>query len=203
MKNGIGKFLEASLEGAEAIVDTLTENEIVKSIPVVGTALKIISGSIDLRDRIFLSKIQRFIEEVETISRDQKSDFIEIIKVDKESISVAGETALLVLDKLSDLKKAELLGLYYVSFLMGQIDQYKFRRIASAIDIGFIDDIEIFLSEGLDELQSQKYFMESLSSSGITMISSGKTVGAIGELYYEASSMGRSMVEIWQENKKS
>ena len=203
MKKEANKFLEVSLEGAEVIVDSLTENEIVKSIPVVGTALKIISGSRDLRDKIFLSKIQRFIEEVEAISIDEKNEFIKSIKVDKESLSIAGEAALLVLDKLSDLKKAELLGLYYASFLKGQIDQSQFRRIASAIDIGFIDDIEEFLNKGLDELRSQKYFMESLSSSGITILSAGKTIDSSGELFYEASSMGRSMIEIWQENKRS
>jgi hypothetical protein len=57
----MNKFLEASLEGAEAIADALIENEVVKSIPVVGTAIKILSGGLDLRDKIFVSKIQRFL----------------------------------------------------------------------------------------------------------------------------------------------
>jgi hypothetical protein len=34
--------LEAVLEGAETYVDLATENEAVKSIPVVGTALKLL-----------------------------------------------------------------------------------------------------------------------------------------------------------------
>jgi hypothetical protein len=57
----MNKFLEASFEGAEAIADALIENEVVKSIPVVGTAIKILSGGLDLRDKIFVSKIQRFL----------------------------------------------------------------------------------------------------------------------------------------------
>jgi hypothetical protein len=203
MTKEINKYLEASLEGAEAIADALTESELIKSIPVVGTALKVIAGTQDLRDKIFISKIQRFLQEIENISTNERLHFKESITSDEESLTRTGETALLVIDKLSDIKKAELLGLYYVSFLCGEIDQHQFRRIASAIDIGFIDDIEEFLKKGEEELRSQKYYIESLSSSGITAISAGKTYGDSGQLFYEASSMGRTMIELWKKYKQS
>ncbi len=199
----MNKFLEASLEGAEAIVDSLVESEIIKSIPVVGTALKVISGSLDLRDKIFLSKVQRFIQEIEAISKDEKLKFKQNVTSDKESMTSVGEASLLILDKLSDLKKAELLGFYFSCFLSGHLDQYQFRRIASAIDMAFIDDIEKFLEQGTDELLSQKMFMEALFSSGLTVISAGKSWNDSGELFYEASSMGRNMIELWENYKKS
>ena len=197
------KFLEAALEGAEVVADSLIDNELVKSIPVVGTALKLIQGSLDLRDRIFLSKVQRFIEEIETISIDGRMKFREQVLSDKDTMAVTGETALLVLDKLSDLKKAEYLGFYFSCFLCGEIDQYQFRRIATAIDTAFIDDIERFVKEGMEELLSQKHFMEALLSSGLTAISAGKTWADSGELFYEASSMGRTFVELWLKYKES
>jgi len=203
MAKEINKYLEASLEGAEVIADVLTESELIKSIPVFGTALKLISGTQDLRDKIFLSKIQRFLQEIENISTIERLQFKESITSDEDSLTRTGETALLVIDKLSDLKKAELLGLYYVSFLCGEIDQHQFRRIASAIDIGFIDDVEEFLKNGEEELRSQNQYMESLSSAGITVISAGKTYGDSGELFYEASSMGRTMIELWKKYKQS
>jgi hypothetical protein len=203
MNKDINKFLEASLEGGEVIADSLIDSEIIKSIPVVGTALKIISGSLDLRNKIFLSKVQRFIKEIESISNDEKLKFNQSVTSDKESMASVGEAALLVLDKLSDLKKAELLGFYFSCFLGGLLDQYQFRRVASAIDTAFIDDIEKFLELGAEELLSKKQFMESLFSSGVTVISAGKTIDDSGELFYEASSMGRRMIELWKEYKQS
>lgn len=202
MKKDANKFLEASLESAEVIADSLIDSEIIKSIPVVGTALKVISGSLDLRDKIFLSKVQRFIQEIESISNDERLKFNQSVTSDKESMASVGEAALLVLDKLSDLKKAELLGFYFSCFLGGLLDQYQFRRVASAIDTAFIDDIEKFMESGTDELLSKKQFMEALFSSGMTVISAGKTFDDSGELFYEASSMGRNMIELWQEYKQ-
>ena len=203
MAKETNKFLEASLEGAEVIADSLIENELIKSIPVVGTALKVISGSLDLRNKIFLSKIQRFIQEIESITKEEKLKFNKSIITDEELMTSVGEATLLVLDKLSDLKKADLLGFYFSCFLSGHLDQHQFRRVAAAIDTAFIDDIEKFLESGTDELLSQKQFMEALFSSGITAISAGKTYNDSGELFYEASSMGRHIIELWQENKQS
>jgi hypothetical protein len=198
----MNKFLEASLEGAEAIADSLIENEIVKSIPVVGTAIKILSGGLDLRDKIFVSKIQRFILEIDSISNREKITFSESVLSNSELMSSVGETALLVIDKLSDLSKAELLGFYFSCFLGGHLDQYQFKRIAVAIDSAYIDDIHVFLNSGQDELLSQKQFMMSLFSSGITAITAGKKISNSGELYFEASSMGCQMIELWEEHKK-
>lgn len=202
MTKETNKFLEASLEGAEVIADSLIENELIKSIPVVGTALKVISGSLDLRDKIFLSKVQRFIQEMESISKEEKLKFNKSIITDEELMTSVGEATLLVLDKLSDLKKADLLGFYFSCFLSGHLDQYQFRRVAAAIDAAFIDDIEKFLESGTDELLSQKQFMEALFGSGITAISAGKTYNDSGELFYEPSSMGRHIIELWQEYKQ-
>jgi hypothetical protein len=113
-----------------------------------------------------------------------------------------GETALLVIDKLSDLNKAELLGFYFACFLGGHLDQYQFKRISAAIDSAFIDDIHTFLNSGRDELLSKKQFMVSLFSSGITAITAGKKISKSGELYFEASSMGHQMIELWEQHKK-
>jgi len=38
-------LIEAALENAETLVETVTDSEILKAIPVVGTALKVIKGA--------------------------------------------------------------------------------------------------------------------------------------------------------------
>ncbi len=137
------------------------------------------------------------------MSRQDRLKFRKEVMDDREKMTSVGEVALLVLDKLSDLKKAEILGFFFSCFLSGEIDDYQFRRIAAAIDAAFVDDIEKFFGGDLEELQSQKHFMEALMSSGMTVISAGKTWCESGELYYESSSMGRQMIELWSEHKQS
>ncbi|MCU7807119.1 MAG: hypothetical protein KZQ73_04510, partial [Candidatus Thiodiazotropha sp. (ex Semelilucina semeliformis)] len=93
MTKETNKFLEASLEGAEVIADSLIENEFIKSIPIVGTALKLISGSLDLRDKIFLSKVRRFILEIESISKKERLKFKQSITSDEELMATVGKAS--------------------------------------------------------------------------------------------------------------
>lgn len=197
----MNKFLEASLENAEAVTDVLTNNELLKSIPFVSTAVKLLEGTLDLRDRLFAAKIQRFIQELDSVASDEKVRFKEALANEPEVSARAGETALLLLDKLNDLKKADLLDFYFTCLLRNRIDGHQFRRITNAIDIGFIDDIESFLSSSDCPLRSQSQHMESLYKSGITTIAGGKTYGDVGEIYFESSTMGRTMYELWHEYK--
>ena len=194
------KLLEAVLENIEAVVDALTDNEIVKSIPFVGTMVKLVTGGADLRDRIFVSKVQRFIEQLESTAKPDRMKFQKQILSDDDQKRRTGEAVLLVLDKLSDLKKADLLGVFYACFLGGHLDGAQFRRLAAAIDTAFIDDLESFLEHGDDELLSQQWRMEQLVSSGLTTPSAVKIRSEAGKLLYEPSTIGRKMIELWREH---
>jgi len=83
------------------------------------------------------------------------------------------------------------------------LDQYEYRRMAAAIDAAFIDDIEKFLKIGRGEMKSKKHFMEALFGTGMTVMAAGKTVDDLEELFYETSSMGWHMIELWQKHKQS
>ncbi|NKC13792.1 MAG: hypothetical protein GKR94_16880 [Gammaproteobacteria bacterium] len=199
------KLLEAVLENIEAVVDALTDNEIVKSIPFVGTMVKLVTGGADLRDRIFVSKVQRFIEQAESTSQQDRMKFRKQILSDDDQMRRIGEAVLLVLDKLSDLRKADLLGMFYACFLGGHLDGAQFRRLAAAIDTAFIDDLESFLEHGDDELPYQQWHMEQwhmeqLVSSGLTTPSAVKIRSEAGKLLYEPSTIGRKMIELWREH---
>ena len=199
------KLLEAVLENIEAVVDALTDNEIVKSIPFVGTMVKLVTGGADLRDRIFVSKVQRFIEQLESTAKPDRMKFQKQILSDDDQKRRTGEAVLLVLDKLSDLKKADLLGVFYACFLGGHLDGAQFRRLAAAIDTAFIDDLESFLEHGDDELPYQQWHMEQwhmeqLVSSGLTTPSAVKIRSEAGKLLYEPSTIGRKMIELWREH---
>jgi hypothetical protein len=56
-------FLEMFAEGAEAAWDLAIESEAVKAVPVVGTAFKFLKGLDDLRSRVLMGKLHRFLNE--------------------------------------------------------------------------------------------------------------------------------------------
>ena len=53
-------LLEAALENAEALLDTVTDNEVLKNIPIVGTCIKVVKSVGDVRDRLLAGKLVQF-----------------------------------------------------------------------------------------------------------------------------------------------
>lgn len=66
-------FFEALLENAEAAADLLTDNEMVKAIPVVGTAVKLCKGFDDIRSRVLAAKLQAFLTEPHLQTEDARA----------------------------------------------------------------------------------------------------------------------------------
>jgi hypothetical protein len=52
-----------------------------------------------------------------------------------------GDGIVLILDRLDDLEKPQLIAKVFAALVRGRIDLDTFRRLASAIDIGFLEDL--------------------------------------------------------------
>ena len=120
-------FLEAALEAGEAALDLLTDNEAVKAVPVIGTAVKLLKGVDDLRDRALAAKLETFIRHP-SLQSDQVREKLKhgISSSEEEAIKV-GEMLFLVLDKMTDLEKPRLLARVFRAYLDGVI---------TAVDLG-------------------------------------------------------------------
>jgi hypothetical protein len=55
-----------------------------------------------------------------------------------------GNAIVLILDKLDDLEKPEMLAKVFAALVRNKINPETFRRLASAIDIGFLEDLKAF-----------------------------------------------------------
>jgi hypothetical protein len=53
------------------------------------------------------------------------------------------EAIVLILDKLDDLEKPEMVAKAFAAFVRSKIPYECFRRLSSAIDIGFIEDLKV------------------------------------------------------------
>lgn len=139
-------ILEALMEGAEAVIDLATESEAVKAVPVVGTAFKVLKGLDDLRSRVLMGKLHKFLSEPALREALEAQRIREEILNKPGRDQEIGEMLFLVLDKVTDMTKPVLLARAYASYLEELIDDFTFAAVAHAIDIAFLRDLLEFLN---------------------------------------------------------
>jgi len=196
-------FIEIVLENAEGLIDVVTDNEILKSIPVVGTALKAIKGAGDIRDRLFAAKIMTFLNSLEKVAPDLKENIRKRVAENPVEARKVGETVLLLIDRLADLDKTDIIAKLFIAYAYGNLKPVDFQRVTQAVDQAFVSDLSLFLrTHNLPRKgPSQDIFMRSLYPSGLTKIVGGKTVDTIGEFYFEVSTLGNKLITSYNQGK--
>jgi len=197
-------IIEAVLENAEVIVDSLIDNEILKGIPVVSTVVKSIKGAADIRDRIFAAKISTFLKSLESVGPELKEKIRQRVAENPEQSRKVGETVLLVIDRLSDLEKADIIAKVFIAYAFGYLKSDDFQRVVQAIDQAFVSDLKLLLgSRNLPRKEpSQEPFLQALYPSGLTRIVGGKTFDTAGELYFEVSKLGNKLINAFNHGIK-
>lgn len=197
-------LIEAALENVEAFIDVFTDNEILKSIPVVGTAIKVIKGAGDIRDRLFAAKIMTFLKALEKVTPDIKEKIRQRVAESPDESRKVGETVLLLLDRLVDLDKADIIAKVFIAYAYGHLKPSEFQRVTQAVDQAFVSDLTIFLeTHNLPKKgPSQETFMQSLYPFGLTKMVGGKTFETAGELYFEISILGNKLINAYNHGRK-
>lgn len=186
-------FLEAALENAEAVLDSLTDDELLKEIPLVGTAVKLLRGASTIRDRIFAAKILRFLQDLDSVSPETREKIRTKMASDPDEARAVGETALVLLERSSAVEKARLIAILFLAYVDGHITVSEFRRLSTAVDQAFLDDLEEFLHRQRLPEKSTEPFMQYLAASGLTAPVAGQTWDDIGELFYHTTRLGHKL----------
>ena len=130
-KSGI---LGLTTEIAELAIDQTLDSGILKDIPFVGWIAKGLAIHQNISDRILYNKILRFLGQLESVPSGDKSEFQERINEDQDYRRDVGEHLLIIIDRLDDLKKTEVLASCFDHFLTGEFDHDHFVELASIID---------------------------------------------------------------------
>lgn len=187
-------FLEAFLEGGEAALDLLTDNEAVKAVPVIGTAFKVLKGFDDARDRALAAKLERFIRDPSLQSDRVREKLKNGISSNAEEATRVGETLFLVLEKMTDLDKPSLLARVFRAYLDDVITSADLRRLSHALDGAFTDDLVAL--EHWQESAHVSYGIEwkqPLVGVGLTRVVTGQTIDRMTEVHYELTELGRKL----------
>jgi hypothetical protein len=120
--------LEAAGELAKIGLDSIFESDLIAEIPVVSTIAALCRLSTGLRERIFLKKISRFLCELRKAPEAERAAFAARLDVSPEERTRVAEALFILLDRLDDLEKAELLARAFAALLKSDIDHAEFKR---------------------------------------------------------------------------
>ncbi len=181
----------------EVALDSLLEG-VAKDIPVLGSAVKLAKLSKTITDHIFLLKIQKFLLGLENISNEEKQNFFRKLDNNAEAKSKIGECLVLIINRLDDLEKTQILAELFLKLIKEKIDLETFKRLASAIDIAFIEDLKQLIKDRLDSSSLSNLVRSGLAETSPTgVILEGYGVAHIS---VHISELGKLFVSLMNEN---
>ncbi|KOY87380.1 hypothetical protein AD998_15615 [bacterium 336/3] len=125
----------------ESGIDLLIKNEILKEIPIIKSIVGVFKLGISIKDMFFLKKLLRFLNEINDTTLEERANIINKIEQNPQYTHNLGENLILLIDKLDDLDKANIIGKLFKSVLEQRIDIITFQRICHAVNGIFIHDI--------------------------------------------------------------
>jgi hypothetical protein len=158
---------DIAIDLSEVVLDSLTDNEIVKDIPVIGTFVRLARVTMSVPDRIFASKVQRFISTLDSIPDEKREQFHGKLEAKPELRRKAGEVVVLALDRADDLQKAAIIGKLFSNFVIGEIAFDILRRLLVVVDRGFIADLLDFPEWALKGQVSESFDPQALDGTGL------------------------------------
>lgn len=166
--------IEQALTHAEDVLEALDHSAIAEAIPFVERAVKVWRAGSKFRDAMLARKLLSFISDPSLQNPDTRAQMRERAK--SEDGRKIGEMLFLVLERLNDLQKPEWLAKVYAAYLAGEFMATDFRRVTSAIDIAFADDLNELINSP-ETLLSTEPWLKNLYPSGLTELQVLSTFG--------------------------
>ena len=189
---------EALANLTEIGLDQLLEEGPLRDIPVLGTLLRLRHTWGGVRDYIFARKVTRFLISVGEIPLDERERFIAKIK-QQEKQRQLGDTLLLLLDRLDDLEKPEVLARLFAAYMRGRYDLPTFRRLATALErilLVSLPALRSFYSPDRQGIQTGGEDMEQFAFAGLVSINFYMTDPGITGGGFGPNDLGRLFLEV-------
>lgn len=191
---------EVVIDIAETGLDSILENEVIRQIPIVKYLYIGKKVAFDLKEFFFIKKLTRFLNEISSISVDDRRIFLEKIKVDDEYL---GEHILMIIEKLDSIEKPILIGRLFNALARGEIDTNLFYRLCNVVDSTYINDL-YYLKDNIEKNELTGFAGMSLSNAGLAVryTYDGGTWGGKNEvddenqIGYRTTNLGKRLVEI-------
>lgn len=126
---------------AEVALDSKTNNELLKSIPVLKQIVDGLNLYDSIRDRFLINKLGVFFNELDSISWTERTKFVDKL-TNESNLERLCEQIIIYLDRCDSLEKAEIMTKLFKAFVIEEINFNDFARCCSALDRITIIDLK-------------------------------------------------------------
>ena len=177
-------------------------------MPLLRTLLRIIRTAGSVRDLLLAKKLGRFLFALQTIPPEERQAFHDslVTRVERRRV---GEALLLLLDRLDDMGKPELVARVFRALIRGQVDRPTFQLMGSAIDRLHIPHLTALIDFYSDQASrpsvtvADRDVYQALSFAGLVRVEARGDQGGLFDpsmagatLSYERNELGKRFVEI-------
>lgn len=125
---------------SEALLDSEIADGVIQNIPFFDILYKTGKIALSVKDKIFEKKLLYFLLELKDIPTDKRNNFIK--ELEEKSGQRAGETLLMLIERLDNVRKAKIIANLLKAKINNDINIEKFLRLSSIVDRGFLNDLE-------------------------------------------------------------
>ncbi|UCD00244.1 MAG: hypothetical protein JSW66_10245 [Phycisphaerales bacterium] len=179
----------------EVALDHVLDEGIIKDIPIVRAMIGVVKTAASIRDRALVKKLVGFLFSLNSASSETRSNFKARMNVDEEFKKKVGEKLLLIIERLDDMSKPNLVAHAFQAYMEELIDFETFQRLASAIDKSFYSDLMALKSAHSPNKLSPQAKLE-LSNSGIIELQSTPSINLSSRNnQYQITDLGRDLLK--------
>ena len=147
-----------------------------------------------------MRKVWDFLRACPKFSQAEKEQFSQEHLNDPKKAKHLSDAMVLILDKLDDMEKPEMVAKVFAALVRRKIELETFRRLAAAIDIGFVADLRALANDPRQAQGATEAYLPNLLRTGLAEIhdavetSSATWSGEGYKLIFKVSILGKFFV---------
>lgn len=135
---------DLAVDYSEIALDKILDNDVLNEIPIIKTIVGLYKTGVGIKERFTLKKVAKFLFRLNSVSEKEKAKFLNKLSLKDSYKNEIIEKLLILLDRLDDIDKAEIIGNFFRATIQGKIDVDIFYKFSSIVDKVYIKDLKSF-----------------------------------------------------------
>jgi hypothetical protein len=131
--------IELTTEIGEITIDQFIDNDFLRDIPFFSLFYKSFKTISGLKEALFAMKVYKFLKEFEAIKLANKQKFTQKLSSDKKERTKIGQALIIILDKLDELSKTQMIAKLFGAYLKSELTQSEFIHLCSIVQLSYLD----------------------------------------------------------------
>ena len=144
---------DLSVDIIEVFTDNFLEEGIIKELPFIKTIYSIYNTGITIKDKLLIKKLLYFLKEFKDVDTKKRLELINEIDRSETYKTKVAEKLILIIDRVDEYEKAEIVGKLFKAFLKGIIDYDSFIRCSKIVENVVPEDLYSFISTKIEKYE--------------------------------------------------